>query len=169
MKRTILTALLSFGLLCGGVASAQSRDDVMKAQQTLKEKGFYKGSVDGMMGPQTRSALRKYQRSEDITATGRFDEATMNKMGVGNTSVGSKFSGAGSEVKDSYGSGGKTIAKGTKEAGKELKDGEITEGAKDFGKGVGKGAVAIGKGTGRAAVGVAKGVKDAFDGSEKKK
>jgi len=50
-------------------ATASSHAQVMAMQQALKDKGFDPGSVDGVMGPKTSSALRAYQKSENLTTT----------------------------------------------------------------------------------------------------
>jgi hyperosmotically inducible protein len=64
-------------------ASAKgSNAQVMGMQQALKDKGFDPGSVDGVMGPKTSSALRAYQKSENLTMTGRLDGDTRAKLGV---------------------------------------------------------------------------------------
>ncbi len=37
-----------------------SRDQVKEVQQALKDKGLYKGEVDGVWGPGTASAMRQF-------------------------------------------------------------------------------------------------------------
>jgi murein L,D-transpeptidase YcbB/YkuD len=56
--------------------------DVMAMQRALKDKGFDPGPMDGRMGPRTKSALMDFQRKEGMTPTGRWDEQTMDKLGV---------------------------------------------------------------------------------------
>jgi peptidoglycan hydrolase-like protein with peptidoglycan-binding domain len=51
-------------------------------QQSLKDKGFDPGPVDGIDGPQTVSALKGYQKSENVTMSGKLDPATAAKLGV---------------------------------------------------------------------------------------
>lgn len=55
---------------------------VSAAQRRLKRKGFYKGEVDGRMGPETHAALREYQKSSNLNVTGRLDERTLSGLGV---------------------------------------------------------------------------------------
>lgn len=50
--------------------------------QTALNKNGANVKVDGMMGPQTRSALRRYQQSNSLKATGSADSATRAKLGV---------------------------------------------------------------------------------------
>jgi len=54
---------------CSSKVAKGSHAQVMGMQQALKDKGFDRGSVDGVMGPKTISALRDYQKSENLTAT----------------------------------------------------------------------------------------------------
>jgi peptidoglycan hydrolase-like protein with peptidoglycan-binding domain len=51
-------------------------------QQALKDKGFDPGPVDGIEGPMTVSALKGYQKSENVTMTGELDLATAEKLGM---------------------------------------------------------------------------------------
>ena len=62
----------------GGAGSEQ----VKALQQALKDKGHDPGDIDGKMGPKTQAALREYQQKEGLTATGRLDSATAQKLGV---------------------------------------------------------------------------------------
>lgn len=57
--------------------------NVRQVQEALKAQGHDPGPIDGMMGPQTQQALRDYQRSQNLTETGRLDQQTAEKLGVG--------------------------------------------------------------------------------------
>jgi len=57
-------------------------DRVRAMQEALKSKGFDPGPIDGVHGPQTTQAVRDYQRSENLTVTGRGDAPTLEKLGV---------------------------------------------------------------------------------------
>jgi hyperosmotically inducible periplasmic protein len=59
-----------------------SRGQVFAMQQALKDKGFDPGPIDGIEGPRTVSALKDYQKSEQVTMTGKLDAATAAKLGV---------------------------------------------------------------------------------------
>jgi peptidoglycan hydrolase-like protein with peptidoglycan-binding domain len=154
-----------------------STKGVMKTQEALKEKGYYDGPVDGLIGPKTRAGLRRYQEEQGLNADGRLTRETAERLGVvsksdsaeADKSVGEHFEDAGSDVKEHYGKAGKSLGHGAKEMGKEVKKGEVTEGAKELGKGAGKFGKEVGKGTGKAAKEAGKGVKDALDGDESKK
>jgi osmotically-inducible protein OsmY len=52
------------------------------AQEALKELGHYTGPIDGVMGPRTASALRKFQKDQGLPVTGRPDSETLAKLGA---------------------------------------------------------------------------------------
>src|SRR5215472_11428042 len=60
-------------------------DSVRAGQAALKAQGFDPGKIDGVYGPSTHAALTNYQRSNGLRETGRFDNATLAKLGVGST------------------------------------------------------------------------------------
>jgi len=51
-------------------------------QRALRDLGYEPGPVDGVVGPRTREALVKYQRSEKIAVTGRLDPETMVRLDI---------------------------------------------------------------------------------------
>ena len=55
---------------------------VSAVQSALSREGYYSGAVDGSFGPETRSALRRYQRARGLNVTGRIDRATTNALGL---------------------------------------------------------------------------------------
>jgi peptidoglycan hydrolase-like protein with peptidoglycan-binding domain len=77
-------------LVAGGFAfvltttqvAAQSGNgpEVERAQQALKQAGHDPGSVDGVLGAKTSSALRAYQKAHGLEETGRLDAATSAKL-----------------------------------------------------------------------------------------
>jgi peptidoglycan hydrolase-like protein with peptidoglycan-binding domain len=62
--------------------TSRSHGQVLGMQQALKDKGFDPGPLDGVMGPRTASALKEYQKSENLTMTGRPDGETRAKLGM---------------------------------------------------------------------------------------
>src|SRR5262245_27155238 len=58
-------------------ASPQERspDEIKQAQQRLRPYG-YSGPIDGDLGPETTDAVRRFQESANLGATGRLDDAT---------------------------------------------------------------------------------------------
>jgi peptidoglycan hydrolase-like protein with peptidoglycan-binding domain len=61
---------------------AMKHQDVMAAQQALKDKGRDPGTIDGKMGRRTRAALSEYQKGEGLKVTGRLDDDTRAKLGM---------------------------------------------------------------------------------------
>lgn len=84
-KTVALVATISGGLGCFATlaqAHHRSSSDLQNAQQQLRDDGYYKGAVDGVDGPATRSAIRRYQRDKNLKETGRLDRATKKDLGV---------------------------------------------------------------------------------------
>ena len=172
MKHFLLAGILAIGLSAAPALAAERSDTVRSTQQMLKDKGYYQGEVDGVVGPQTRRALRLYQREHSLEATGRMTQETAERLGAvkaDDPSVASHFEEAGEAISDKYSAAGSRVAEGTRDAGSELKEGEVTSGAVEFGKGVGTASKKVATGTKDAAVSTAKGVKDAFDGDDDEK
>jgi peptidoglycan hydrolase-like protein with peptidoglycan-binding domain len=63
-------------------ADLNSADSVRDAQIALRDKGFYRGPINGEMNFETRSALRNYQRDRNIAITGDLDIRTARELGV---------------------------------------------------------------------------------------
>jgi hypothetical protein len=62
------------------------QSNVRAAQEALRDKGFNPGPIDGIMGPRTQAALRSFQQSNSLQATGRLDSQTTQQLGVEATS-----------------------------------------------------------------------------------
>jgi len=139
--RVVFTFLMTgmLGLSLMPLASALDRGDIKKVQETLRDKGYYTAPVDGILGRQTRAAIRQYQQSENLPVTGRLDAETAGKLGVGPESEGGNFKGAGQEV-----------GEGGKELGHEMKKGKPVAAGKEMGKGMGRGGAKFGKGVKKA-------------------
>jgi len=52
-------------------------------QASLQEMGYYKGEVDGLLGPLTREALTSYQSDNGLYTTATIDEPTLDSLGLG--------------------------------------------------------------------------------------
>jgi hypothetical protein len=50
-------------------------------QQQLAKQGYYKGAIDGKFGPESRSALSRFQHRNGLQETGRIDEPTLMALG----------------------------------------------------------------------------------------
>jgi peptidoglycan hydrolase-like protein with peptidoglycan-binding domain len=60
---------------------ALTPDRVRKVQQALARKGFDAGPIDGILGPMTKEAVRKYQDQYGIKPTGEIDNQTLYALG----------------------------------------------------------------------------------------
>ena len=49
-------------------------------QGVLEEAGYDPGKRDGMMGPRTEDALKRFQRDQDLPKTGMIDWATKSAL-----------------------------------------------------------------------------------------
>ena len=49
-------------------------------QQALKNAGFYQGALDGKMGPQTRDAVKEFQRVHGLRDDGVVGKQTWAKL-----------------------------------------------------------------------------------------
>lgn len=52
-------------------------------QRELRRRGYYRGAIDGDVGPGTRSAIRDYQDDRGLSATGRIDRSLLRSLGLG--------------------------------------------------------------------------------------
>ena len=108
-----------------------SKDKVKEVQEALKGNGFDPGTADGVIGPKTNQAIRDFQKSKNLQATGRIDERTASALGVGDISRGGSRSSPmpsgtdktgnkiGSEPAKPGAQGGSTIDPPSKPTGKE--------------------------------------------------
>ena len=59
-----------------------SSEDIRRAQEVLKGKGFDPGAISGRMHARTQEALRQFQTANDLPATGVLDQKTADKLGI---------------------------------------------------------------------------------------
>jgi peptidoglycan hydrolase-like protein with peptidoglycan-binding domain len=88
-------------------AASLSKDDIRWAQVELRTMGLYNGSLDGVVGPQTKQALLGFQASNGLERTATLDQQTADAL-IGNTGVGGEGSsmppmGAGTGSGSSFG------------------------------------------------------------------
>lgn len=80
------------------------------AQQKLAQDGYYNGKVNGMMNEGTRSAIRQYQKDNNLPATGHLNRETAKSMGI-STSQGNFEDNNGQTPLEQLGKG---VAEGSK-------------------------------------------------------
>ena len=67
-----------------GYSQSSSSDDLaVDVQRELRRRGYYRGSIDGDVGPGTRAAIRAYQYDRGLSATGRIDRSLLRSLGIG--------------------------------------------------------------------------------------
>jgi len=55
---------------------------IAETQDLLQQMGYYRGEVDGLLGPLTREALAAYQADNGLTATAAIDQPTLDSLGL---------------------------------------------------------------------------------------
>lgn len=73
-------------------------DEVRRIQSKLKSLGYFNGTVDGIYGTKTQSAVKRYQRSVGITADGVAGPKTLLYLGLGSSSASSTGGYSSSDV-----------------------------------------------------------------------
>lgn len=57
-------------------------EKVKRVQSGLKAYGYYNGVVDGVVGPDTKAALSKFQKDFDLTVTGTITPDVLTAFGI---------------------------------------------------------------------------------------
>lgn len=66
-------------------AVSHRRGMVKQAQQILQRDGLYRGRIDGILGPETRRAIARFQRQNGLRVTANLDQRTMASLMGGGT------------------------------------------------------------------------------------
>lgn len=74
---TALTAVT-----CAVLRQGAKGGEVKEVQRRLKQWGYYSGAVDGVYGPATAEAVKKFQRKNGLTADGIVGKATYAALGM---------------------------------------------------------------------------------------
>jgi len=59
-----------------------SRSQIRKVQQALDKDGFKAGRADGRWGRETENAVKQFQQSKQLQATGQLDQQTIADLGL---------------------------------------------------------------------------------------
>ena len=71
-------------------AASLSKDDIRWAQLELHNRGLYNGSLDGVVGSETKQALGRFQKLNGLDRTATLDPETLDALfGKPNTGQGS--------------------------------------------------------------------------------
>jgi peptidoglycan hydrolase-like protein with peptidoglycan-binding domain len=82
VHRLIVTLALAVTALSAFAGRAAAGDPEVAALQVgLRARGIYTGTVDGLLGPQTEQAVRRFQRRAGITANGVPGPRTRKALG----------------------------------------------------------------------------------------
>jgi peptidoglycan hydrolase-like protein with peptidoglycan-binding domain len=71
-----------------------SQQDIQQAQQQLKSQGLYRGAVDGVMGPETQTALMAFQRQHSLPQSAQLDQQTLDALNGGGSNSGAGMTGS---------------------------------------------------------------------------
>jgi hypothetical protein len=85
MKQISFLFTITFLLLSSftyAVVGDLSPIQVQRAQEQLKKAGLNPGPIDGILGPQTKAALRQFQAKHGLPETGFLDEMTLKAFGL---------------------------------------------------------------------------------------
>lgn len=111
----IVLMVLSMGLCLGATAlpskpvetayavvitQGNRGDTVRTIQRKLKNWGYYKGTIDGIFGPQTKEAVKYFQRKNGLKVDGIVGDKTLAALGM-STSSGSASNNSSSKYSDS--------------------------------------------------------------------
>ena len=61
-------------------------EEVKQIQTKLKRWGYYNGSIDGVFGSKTLSAVKAFQKKNGLTVDGIAGTKTLNAMGITSSS-----------------------------------------------------------------------------------
>ena len=65
-------------------SDAQQQPRIVRAvQMRLRELGYYTGAVDGIWGPNTQSAMARFQQGRGLQPNGQLNAVTMDALGLG--------------------------------------------------------------------------------------
>lgn len=112
MKKKIIFIILLLGLIvaCDVVLMSWNSEvealskygsrgtEVRTIQEKLKRWGYYSGSVDGIYGSQTVSAVKSFQKKNGLTVDGIAGTQTLKAMGITSSSSSSSSSNNSSNV-----------------------------------------------------------------------
>ena len=64
------------------IAAFVVKNEIRKMQEILRDKGHYRGKVDGAFGLRSRASIREYQKAENLPITGQVDTRTADGLGL---------------------------------------------------------------------------------------
>lgn len=73
--------------IAGNATQKSLTSEVKSIQKLLKNKGYYTDSLDGIAGPNTVSALKKFQKANKLTQSGVANSSTLKLLKKSNNST----------------------------------------------------------------------------------
>ena len=70
------------GPIYTGYADRRPDRIIEDVQLALQQQGYYAGSIDGLLGPQTRGALAAFQSDNGLVVTSAVDKPTLQTLGL---------------------------------------------------------------------------------------
>ncbi len=71
---------MSYSATQSGTSDQTSKPNPQAIQTALKNAGFYNGSIDGNLGPQTKRAIRNFQAKNNLSVDGKVGPKTWQKL-----------------------------------------------------------------------------------------
>lgn len=68
-------------------APTGDRELARSVQRELQVRGYYKGGIDGIVGPNTRAAVRAFQRDAGFDVTGTVDQRLLTELRVADPNI----------------------------------------------------------------------------------
>jgi Putative peptidoglycan binding domain len=65
-----------------GYSDQDANSTVAAVQDRLAREGYYRGQIDGVLGPETRHAILRYQSNHGLRVTGELSADTLNALGL---------------------------------------------------------------------------------------
>lgn len=64
----------------GAKHTVWTKEQIKEAQEGLAKAGYFKGQPNGVLGRQTRKAIRAYQKANKLPVTGRLDNDLLTRL-----------------------------------------------------------------------------------------
>jgi hypothetical protein len=65
-----------------GYGEMSPGDVTSQVQEALAQQGYYYGPIDGILGPETRDAILRFQADHGLATTAAIDEPTLDSLGL---------------------------------------------------------------------------------------
>jgi hypothetical protein len=80
VAQALTTALLPRRQVAMAAAEGTAEPNMAGVQRALRERGYFDGDIDGLLGPETGTAIEAFQRDQGLDATGLPDAETLQAL-----------------------------------------------------------------------------------------